>query len=146
LSISSAGPEAGSTRRFVITQGWLLLAAAASLLYPLGRFLGFAVPRQPRYFVVPRLLMTGGFLVETDFILFQGTDRAWAVSRICTHLGCRLAYRQQEDLLICPCHQSCFTPAGQRVAGPARRDLPVYAVERKGQDGGNGGGYIVTLT
>ena len=118
-------------------------AVVAALGYPLLRFLDYHAPRQPRYVKVPKEPPLGGFVVEHDFILFIGDRGPWAVSRKCTHLGCRLNYKENENLLLCPCHQSRFSVAGKRLSGPAQKDLPTYPVARLPEQEGRG--YIVTL-
>jgi Rieske Fe-S protein len=51
-----------------------------------------------------------------------------ALSSICPHLGCAIAWRA--DKFVCPCHDSEFKPSGGRVSGPAERDLdPLDIVE-----------------
>ena len=62
------------------------------------------------------------------------TNREWVVrdtivaySKVCTHAGCPVAlYRQREDVLFCPCHQSTFEVDRGAVPtfGPAARALP----------------------
>ena len=55
-----------------------------------------------------------------------------AYSAICTHQGCKVAYRNGQ--LACPCHGSIFDPAnnGQVVTPPAQRPLPEIPVEVRG--------------
>ncbi|MDH4321088.1 MAG: Rieske 2Fe-2S domain-containing protein [Desulfobulbaceae bacterium] len=138
-----SGP--GSTRRDFLQNGWrwLQYAVAASLIYPLARFLGYKVPRKPRTIEVHKSLRVTGFIVEHDFIIFAGPQGPWAVSRKCTHLGCRLNYRENEKILLCPCHQSRFTVEGKRLAGPAERNLPTFAVTAL--DANEDKGYLVTM-
>ena len=135
----------GLSRRALLKGGyrWLQYVVAAALLYPLGRFLGFKVPRKPRKIEVHKSLKVTGFIVEHDFIIFAGPQGPWAVSRKCTHLGCRLNYRENEKSLLCPCHQSRFTINGKRVAGPAERNLPTFAVTAL--DENEDKGYLVTM-
>jgi len=122
------------------------LATIGAVLYPLLRFLDYAVPIKPRRVEVRRSLKPGGFLVSKEFILFEGTKSPWAVSRRCTHLGCLVNYRQKENLLLCPCHQSRFTTTGKLINGPAQRDLATFRVERLGDNGAGGGtGYVVSI-
>lgn len=62
------------------------------------------------------------------------TNPAWIVdsnvvaySKICTHAGCPVAlYRERDNALFCPCHQSTFDVARGAVPtfGPAARALP----------------------
>lgn len=131
-------------RRTVLKSSWdwIRYFAYAVLAYPVLRFVSETVPRKPRKVKIDRTLLPGGYLLAADFVLFSTPSGPVAVSRICTHLGCHLDFSQAANLLICPCHQSKFTIHGIRVAGPARRNLPVYKVE---QLSGKKGGYIVTL-
>lgn len=132
-------------RRNFLSDGrnWLSFGVILALLYPLFRFLGFKLPREPRQIRVNSMVKQSGFMVEHDFILFDRKEGLWAVSRTCTHLGCRLTYKENEDILLCPCHQSSFKTNGKNIKGPARRDLPVFQVEVL--DKAQGGGYLVTI-
>ena len=138
-------PKEGGRRVFLQTSwSWLCMTAAVVLAYPLFRFLRFKVPRQPLMIEVNKGFPAAGFIMERDFILFQGGGQGpWAVSRKCTHLGCRLNYFEKEGQLVCPCHQSRFTPEGKLVAGPATRDLQVFQVVPMNTD--NAKGYVVTV-
>ena len=52
----------------------------------------------------------------------------YAVSAVCTHLGCITQWKPEENQIACPCHGSKFTREGWKVAGPAPRALPHFAV------------------
>jgi Rieske Fe-S protein len=132
-------------RRTFLLNGWdwIRLAATAALCYPLLRFVKFKVPKKPRLVKVEKLMKIGDVHLDQEFVLFHDASDTWAVSRICTHLGCRLHFSEKEHLLICPCHQSMFTPRGVRISGPAKRNLPLFAVEK--MSGENAKGYIVSL-
>ncbi len=124
---------------------WAIALGSAIFLYPLIRFASFQVPRKPRLLEVPAPLPLSGVHSGQDFLLFvQGTD-AWAVSRTCTHLGCRINYLEDRELIECPCHQSQFTREGQRIAGPAEKDLPKFPVRLKKEADGAISAYIVEL-
>ena len=65
-----------------------------------------------------------------------------AYSKICTHAGCPVGlYRAQDQVLICPCHQSTFdvTRGAVPVFGPAARRLPQLNLEVDEE------GYLVAL-
>lgn len=95
---------------------------------PVLKFIDFRIAPRPRLVSVNKLLRPGGFIIEPEFIIFDLSGTPVAVSRKCTHLGCRLNFNEQDNLLVCPCHKSRFTREGKRVSGPARRDLPLYKV------------------
>jgi ubiquinol-cytochrome c reductase iron-sulfur subunit len=67
-------------------------------------------------------------------------DGCVAYSKICTHAGCPVGlYRAEDQVLICPCHQSTFdvTRGAVPVFGPAARRLPQLAL------GVDADGYLV---
>jgi len=64
-------------------------------------------------------------------------DGVLCYSKICTHAGCPVAlYREQDNALFCPCHQSTFdvTRGAIPTFGPAARALPQLplAVDEEG--------------
>lgn len=132
-------------RRLLVDTGRLLKVAGTLLLFlPILKFVDFRIRPRPRLIKVNRLLRPGGFLIEPEFVIFDLTGGVVAVSRRCTHLGCRLNFNEQENLLVCPCHQSRFTRQGKRMAGPARRDLPLYPVDMA--SGVERNSFVVTVT
>jgi len=48
----------------------------------------------------------------------------YAVSAVCTHLGCITRFKSDERVIACPCHGSRFDLEGNVVHGPAPRPLP----------------------
>lgn len=47
----------------------------------------------------------------------------------CTHLGCTVPWREDENRFHCPCHSSIFTAVGEVVSGPAPRPLDIFPIE-----------------
>lgn len=127
------------------TAQWAVATAGMLCLYPLVRFSSFRIPPKPRLVEVPAPLPLSGVHIGHDFILFATKDGAMAVSRRCTHLGCRVNYQQDKQYIECPCHQSRFTPEGSRIAGPAKKNLPTYEVALKKDAGGRVTAYMVHL-
>ena len=51
-----------------------------------------------------------------------------ALSAVCTHLNCNVAYDIARTRILCPCHGSAYTlDAGQVLNGPATDPLHVYS-------------------
>lgn len=46
-----------------------------------------------------------------------------ALSAECPHLGCKVGYDREQKHFACPCHESAFSPEGERLGGPAPRSL-----------------------
>ena len=63
-----------------------------------------------------------GYLVNVD-------GEILAFSEVCTHLGCRVPFVDENDRFECPCHGSKFTRAGDYIEGPAPRGMDGYATE-----------------
>ena len=49
-----------------------------------------------------------------------------ALSNKCTHLSCRVNWKQDANAYICPCHDAYFDISGQKVKGPQPRALDTY--------------------
>lgn len=54
----------------------------------------------------------------------HGPEGLYALSAVCTHLGCRTAWKPELNLIACPCHGSKFNSRGVKVDGPAPKPLP----------------------
>ncbi len=124
---------------------WIGTAICLVLIYPLLRFLGYRIPSKPRYVTIAAPLPISGYHAGRDFILFTDPAQPFAVSRTCTHLGCRVSYLEDKQIIECPCHQSRFTRHGKVLHGPAKRDLPTLAVEIRKKNDGTIKNYVVTL-
>ena len=45
------------------------------------------------------------------------------LSATCTHEACTVEWSAEAQRFLCPCHESSFGPGGERLDGPAPRDL-----------------------
>jgi cytochrome b6-f complex iron-sulfur subunit len=59
----------------------------------------------------------------------------YAVSAVCTHLGCITNWKSERGIIACPCHGSKFTVEGKVIEGPAPRPLPRFlmTLDEQGQ-------------
>jgi len=53
----------------------------------------------------------------------------FALSAVCTHLGCITRFLSDERCIACPCHGSRFDLEGNVIHGPAPRPLPWLEVQ-----------------
>lgn len=69
-----------------------------------------------------------GVLGNDVIVVRLGEHDVRAFSVVCTHLGCRVQWDQQEGNFLCPCHMGRFDTAGAVIAGPPPTPLPSYPV------------------
>lgn len=62
-----------------------------------------------------------------------GDSELKVYSNMCTHLSCRVTWRDDIDVYFCPCHDGRFNKEGEVVAGPPPE--PLYDFETKVEDG-----------
>src|SRR6202158_5808108 len=68
--------------------------------------------------------------VNSGIYLIHAQEGFFALSAVCTHLGCLTAWKPELGIIACPCHGSKFyvfeankTP-GEKIEGPAPKPLP----------------------
>lgn len=64
------------------------------------------------------------FNKEKKAYVIGAAGGVYALSAVCTHLGCITRFRSDERVIACPCHGSRFDLEGNVVHGPAPRPLP----------------------
>lgn len=64
----------------------------------------------------------------------EGQQMIYALSTVCTHLGCTPNWLEGEQKFKCPCHGSGFYRTGVNFEGPAPRPLERYRI-RLAEDG-----------
>jgi Rieske Fe-S protein len=113
LTVGSVGAALGST--------WL--AASAQLREPVER-------EELEVVALDDIPVPGSYLfrypTEDDpAILIRPTsDELHGYSQRCTHLACVVYYEDDEQELICPCHDGHFDAAdGRNISGPPQRPL-----------------------
>jgi cytochrome b6-f complex iron-sulfur subunit len=68
------------------------------------------------------------FLEDQQVYVVRTEKGFYAVSAVCTHLGCITQWKPESGLIACPCHGSKFRPDGTKIEGPAPRPLPHFAI------------------
>jgi cytochrome b6-f complex iron-sulfur subunit len=74
----------------------------------------------------------GIWIVHTDQL--EGRNLIYALSTVCTHLGCTPNWLDGEQKFKCPCHGSGFYMTGVNFEGPAPRPLERMGI-RIAEDG-----------
>ncbi len=68
------------------------------------------------------------YLQDQQVYIVRTEKGLWAMTAVCTHLGCITQWKPELNLIACPCHGSKFGKNGTVDAGPAPRPLPHFAV------------------
>src|SRR5271169_6402956 len=61
---------------------------------------------------------------QSGLYIVHGPEGIYAMSAVCTHLGCLTAWKPDLGFIACPCHGSKFHTDGVKFDGPAPRPLP----------------------
>jgi cytochrome b6-f complex iron-sulfur subunit len=61
---------------------------------------------------------------NSGIYLIRAQEGFFALSAICTHLGCLTTWKPELNQIACPCHGSKFNRDGQKIEGPAPKPLP----------------------
>ncbi len=68
------------------------------------------------------------WLVRTAFDEWGKSEGIYALSTVCTHLGCTPNWLEAEQKFKCPCHGSGYYKTGVNFEGPTPRPLERYAI------------------
>ncbi len=63
---------------------------------------------------------------EKNVFIFSDDDGLYAISAVCTHLGCIVSLAEYG--FQCPCHGSQYTQDGNVIGGPAPRPLEWFEI------------------
>lgn len=133
---SRLDPEPVSRRDMLgLTSLWTAGAALFLAALGMGRLPKAAVLSSPskRFTViVPDTLQPGQSFSPPgrSVALFRDSEGTWAVSTVCTHLGCIV--KTAADGFECPCHGSRFAADGTVTKGPAPKPLEWLKVSSAG--------------
>jgi len=68
------------------------------------------------------------WLVRTAYDQYANASGIFALSTVCTHLGCTPNWLEAEQKFKCPCHGSGYYKTGVNFEGPTPRPLERYAI------------------
>jgi len=68
------------------------------------------------------------YLQDQQVYIVRTSSGFYAVSAVCTHLGCVTQWKADANRIACPCHGSKFQRDGKKIEGPAPRPLPHYSI------------------
>ena len=124
------------TRRYfleTVSFGALGLTAVGSLVLS-GEYLSPNVVREPptRFIAGPPENYPPGSVTfnkeQKVFIVRAKEGYFYALSAVCTHLGCITNWKPDEGIVACPCHGSKFDKEGRKIEGPAPSPLPRFSI------------------
>ena len=145
-----------SSRRFFLAKlglGSTLLALAVQAYAFMRSLVPNVLYEEPKRFKIglPNQFGEGAkFLEEKRLYIFRERNTFYAISAVCTHLGCtvkmqrlnqakKVSYggRQFEEQaeFHCPCHGSKYYGDGTNYSGPAPRPLACHKLELSPDDG-----------
>ena len=80
---------------------------------------------------VPKLKEEGGWMItkikEKQILFIRDTqDSVRALSPVCTHNKCLVAFNPNVKKIECGCHKSSFDLDGKNLGGPASKPLQAY--------------------
>lgn len=132
---ASGTTNAGTTRREFLSEaaaGALGIAGLGSLVVTyqyLSPNVLFEPPTTFRAGSPDLYALNSVTFLQDQLVYVVRTDRGfYAVSAVCTHLGCITQWKPELDEIACPCHGSKFTKDGTKIEGPAPRPLPHFSI------------------
>jgi len=61
-------------------------------------------------------------------IVFEQNSELHALAAKCTHEGCTVGFKREEDIIWCACHNAKFSTDGLVISGPPPRPLEKFFV------------------
>jgi cytochrome b6-f complex iron-sulfur subunit len=134
--IEEKGKEGLMSRRFFfesIGLGAISIAAIGSIALT-GEYLSPNVVREPPMKFKagkPEDFPPGSVTLDEGqkvYIVRAKEGYFYALSAVCTHLGCITNWKADQGIIACPCHGSKFNTDGTKIAGPAPRPLERFSM------------------
>lgn len=97
--------------------------AGWSDLGPMGQYTSLAAPARQ---VIKIKTLDGWRQTISEKVVYitKGPDgKVEVLTAVCPHLGCEVAWVQDQDHFHCPCHGGTFAPDGKYISGPPPRGM-----------------------
>jgi cytochrome b6-f complex iron-sulfur subunit len=126
----------GLTRRYfleMVGAGAIGISAAGAAVLS-GSYLSPNVVKEPptRFRIGPPGNFPPGSVTldkeQKVYIVRAKEGNLYALSAVCTHLGCITNWKPEEGIIACPCHGSKFQKDGTKITGPAPRGLQRFSL------------------
>src|ERR1044071_7044574 len=91
----------------------------------LGPADGFRAGGEPRKIDIIAPIIQDAWTASRNVILGAAwvprpaPDKLLALSAVCPHLGCAIGWDTSAGNFLCPCHDSRFSPEGEKLNGPS---------------------------
>jgi Rieske Fe-S protein len=85
--------------------------------------------------VVLRVARADGYSQVVDrktVFLVKNNDKVTAIDSTCTHLGCRVSWDAEAQVIKCPCHGGIYDRSGKVISGPPPAPLANFATRVDG--------------
>lgn len=145
MEIEEKENDAAVTRRSfisILASAWTLfcITSAGSLAATLRFFFPNVLFEPPETFAAglpgeyPLGEVNGRWKKKYNVWLVHTDEGLYALSSVCTHLGCSVNWLEEEGKFKCPCHGSGYYKDGVNFEGPAPRPLERFRIVM-GDDG-----------
>jgi Rieske Fe-S protein len=117
-TVPAAAYVLGPARRSDTAEQWVTLGAANKVQ-----------PGAPTLFKATITRSTGWVSTDEEVAVYVVTDDGrifTGLSNVCTHLGCRVRWVDDQERFFCPCHNATFDKDGEVVDGPPPRPLDMF--------------------
>lgn len=122
-----------------VAVGGLCVAYAGAIGYPIYRYLNSPVEKAAALAAVTEVTLTdadklpkGSALMfkfgPSPSMLIHHLDDSWvALTAVCTHLGCTVAFDPSRQRIACACHGGQYDAhTGENISGPPPKPLKKY--------------------
>jgi Rieske Fe-S protein len=102
-------------------QNWIRLGSASKVELGIPTLFKSTIERETGWIVNQE---------EISFYVLTENGREFiAMSNVCTHLGCRVRWIEDQAEFFCPCHNAVFAKDGTVVSGPPPAPLKRFEVK-----------------